>query len=139
MLGDPPVRKTIPKSQRIGVYRDVFERVLAYKEAEDAKRSHEEWTANMDSAVKAREQYGAKTDLMDWDAYIEGLGPEPPAPEAAVFEAVAERQSAKAATARAEAATAVAVEDRQWVKENEKAQAEEERILAAMRKYDRPR
>ena len=69
MLGDPPVRKTIPKSQRIGVYHDTFLRVLAYKEAEDAKRSHEEWTANMDSAVKAREQYGAKTDLMDWDAY----------------------------------------------------------------------
>ena len=55
------------------------------------------------------------------------LGPEPPAPEATVFEAVAERQSAKAATARAEAAIAKA-----------EAAAGEERILQAMREYDRP-
>ena len=91
-------RVTIPKAERTGVYLDVFERVLAYKDAYYAKLRHKEWTANMDSAVKAREQYGAKTDLMDWDVYIEGLGPEPPSPEidvAAVRQAAMERRVAE--------------------------------------------
>ena len=57
MLGDPPKRVTIPKAERIGVYPDVFERVLAAKnayyaaldardaqswaDAEEAKAEHE--------------------------------------------------------------------------------------------------
>ena len=53
-----------------------FARVLAYKEAVYAKRKHDEWTRNMADAVTAREQEGARTKNMDWDAYIEGLGPE---------------------------------------------------------------
>ena len=49
-------------------------------------------TRNMADAVTAREQEGAQTKNMDWDAYIEGLGPEPPAPDNAVLAAVGERR-----------------------------------------------
>ena len=74
-------RVTISKALRIGVYPDVFERVKAYKDAVDAKRLHDDWQRNMDDAISNRNLYGAKTELMDWDAYIEGLGPEPPNPD----------------------------------------------------------
>ena len=91
-------RVTISKAERTGVYPDVFAHVLAYKESYYAKRRHEEWTANMDSAVKAREREGAQTKNMDWDVYIDSLGPEPPAPEidvAAVRRAAMERREAE--------------------------------------------
>ena len=45
----------------------------------------------MDDAISHRDLYGAKTDLMDWDAYIEGLGPEPGVPDEDVLKATAER------------------------------------------------
>ena len=60
MLGNPPVRTTIPKYLRIGVYHDTFLRVLAHKEAADAKRLHTEWRRNMDDALAARAEYGVK-------------------------------------------------------------------------------
>ena len=91
-------RKTISKSERTGVYPDVFARVLAYKEAYYARLKHDEWTANMDSAVKAREREGAQTKNMDWDFYIDSLGPEPSAPEidvVAVRRAAMERREAE--------------------------------------------
>ena len=84
LIPDGPTDVT--KSERTGCWPDVFARVLAYKNAVYAKRRHDEWTLNMASAVEAREQYGAQTKNMDWDAYIEGLGPEPPAPDTACAE-----------------------------------------------------
>ena len=116
LIPDGPTDVT--KSERTGCWPDVFSRVLAYKNAVYAKRAHDEWTANMASAVEAREEdtqsltpleldglkKGAHTDLMDWDAYIEGLGPEPPAPEDGVLTGVEARKEAAAAViAKAEA------------------------------------
>ena len=118
LIPDGPTDVT--KSERTGCWPDVFARVLAYKNAVYAKRRHDEWTANMASAVEAREQYGAQTKLMDWDAYIEGLGPEPPAPDDAVLTRVEEQRAATAAV-KAEQAT-----------------LEEEQLLQAAREYTGP-
>ena len=118
LIPDGPTDVT--KSERTGCWPDVFARVLAYKNAVYAKRRHDEWTANMASADEAREQYGAQTKLMDWDAYIEGLGPEPPAPDAGVLDRVEEQRAATAA-AKAEQAT-----------------LEEEQLLQAAREYTGP-
>ena len=86
----------VTKSERTGCFADVFARVLAYKNAVYAKRKHDEWQTNMATAVENREKYGAQTKLMDWDAYIEALGPEPPLPDADVVAAVDERRAVKA-------------------------------------------
>ena len=67
----------ISKTRRTGVYPDVFARVLAYKNAVYARRDYDEWKIAYDSAVKAREQEGAQTKNMNWDVYIDSLGPEP--------------------------------------------------------------
>ena len=67
----------VPKTKRTGCYPDVFARVLAYKEAVYARRRHTEWHYAMREAVHAREQEGAITKNMNWDVYIEALGPEP--------------------------------------------------------------
>ena len=68
----------VPKTKRTGCYPDVFARVLAYKEAVlRAGCRHTEWHYAMREAVRAREQEGAITKNMNWDVYIEGLGPEP--------------------------------------------------------------
>ena len=107
------VRKTIPKTQRTGCYDDVFARVLAHKNAYYARLKHDEWTRNMADAESHRALYGAQTKYMDWDAYIEGLGPEPSAPDEAVVAAVEERKAVKVAS-------------------------KEEIILQAMREYTGP-
>ena len=110
----------VAKSKRTGCYPKAFARVLAYKEAVYAKRKHDEWTRNMASALEARQQEGAQTKNMDWDVYIEGLGPEPPAADDAVFRAVEGRWAAMFAV-KAEQAT-----------------LEEGQILQAMREYTGP-
>ena len=69
-------RKTIAKAKRTGVYADAFARVLAYKETYYARLRHDEWTRNMDQAVKFRDQYGDSGN-MNWTEHIESLGPEP--------------------------------------------------------------
>ena len=118
LIPDGPTDVT--KGERTGCWPHVFVRVLAYKNAVYAKRWHDEWTRNMASAVETREEYGAKTELMWWDKYIESLGPEPPAPDAAVLGRVeARKEAADAVIAKAEA-------------------DEEERILQAMREYTGP-
>ena len=38
----------VTKGERTGCYPDAFARVLAYKNAVYAKRTHDEWRANMD-------------------------------------------------------------------------------------------
>ena len=70
-------RVTIPKARRTGCYPDVFARVLAVKEAYYARLRYTEWHYAKRHAVAAREQEGAITKNMNWDVYIEGLGPEP--------------------------------------------------------------
>ena len=67
LIPDGPTDVT--KSERTGCYPDVFARVLAYKEAVYAKRAHAEWRANLADAIAAREQEGAQTKNMNWDAY----------------------------------------------------------------------
>ena len=118
LIPDGPTDVT--KSERTGCWPDVFYRVKAYKNAVYAKRAHDEWTANMTSAVEAREKYGAQTKDMDWDAYIEGLGPKPPWPDDDVLTRVEERRAATAAV-KAEQAT-----------------LEEEQLLQAAREYTGP-
>ena len=118
LIPDGPTDVT--KSERTGCWPDVFSRVLAYKNAVYAKRAHDEWTANMASAVEAREQYGAQTKNMDWDAYIEGLGPEPPTPDDGVIAGVAERVAVK------------------WTVKVAEAAGEEARLLQAAREYTGP-
>ena len=49
----------------------------------------------MASALEARELYGSMTDLMEWDAYVDGLGPEPPAPDETVLEVAAEGKASR--------------------------------------------
>ena len=117
----------VTKSERTGCYPDVFARVLAYKNAIYAERAHEEWLANMATAVENREKYGAQTKYMDWDAYIEGLGPEPPAPDQAVLALADDRAAARKATLQA-MRTATA----------SRAAANEESYLQAMREYTGP-
>ena len=117
----------VTKSERTGCWPGVFYRVQAYKNAVFAKRTHDEWTANMDSAIVAREQEGAQTKNMDWDAYIEGLGPEPPAPDQAVLALADDRAAARKATLQA-MRTATA----------SRAAANEESYLQAMREYTGP-
>ena len=113
-------RKTIPKAERTGVYPDVFARVLAYKNAYYAKLRHDEWSYNMATAVDAREKYGAQTKNMDFDVYIESLGPEPSLPDAELVAATQERQQ-RATNERA----AIAQDD-------------DERVLSALRTYTGP-
>ena len=73
LIPDGPTDVT--KSERTGCYPDAFARVLAYKERGLRQtRTHDEWRANMDTAIAARAQEGAQTKNMDWDAYIEGSG-----------------------------------------------------------------
>ena len=106
------VRKTISRTLRTGVYADVFVRVLAVKEAYYAKLKHDEWVVNMRDAESVRSLYGAQTKNMDWDAYIEGLGPEPPAPNGAVTADAetrrADRDASKATVRKAEVRKALA-------------------------------
>ena len=67
----------VPKSKRTGCYPGPFARVLAYKEAYYGRLRHTEWHYAKRTAEEAREQEGAITKNMNWDVYIEGLGPEP--------------------------------------------------------------
>ena len=67
----------VSKSKRTGCYPDVFARVLAVKEAYYARLRYTEWHYAKRTAEEARKHEGAVTKNMDWDAYIEGLGPEP--------------------------------------------------------------
>ena len=85
---EPDGESGIPKTKRTGVYADVFERVLAYKVAHYAKKRHEEWSVNMADALAAREAEGAITKNMNWDVYIDGLGPEPLMGDRAILVAV---------------------------------------------------
>ena len=117
----------VTKSERTGCYPDVFARVLAYKNAVYAERAHEEWLANMATALENREKYGAQTKYMDWDAYIEGLGPEPPAPDQAVLALADDRAAARKATLQAMRTTTAS-----------RAAANEESYLQAMREYTGP-
>ena len=73
----PDGRTDVPKSKRTGCHPDVFAHVLACKEAYYARLRHTEWHYARATAVAAREQEGAQTKNMDWDVYIESLGPEP--------------------------------------------------------------
>ena len=114
LIPDGPTDVT--KSERTGCWPDVFARVLAYKNAVYAKRAHDEWTHNMATAVENLNEYGAQTKYMDWDAYIEGLGPEPPTPDLAVLEKGS----------------------RPVVNTSANAPATEERILQAMVEYTGP-
>ena len=121
----PDGHTDIPKNKRTGCY-DVAA-VVAYKEAYYARLRHEEWTRNMNTALESRQRYGAQTKLMNWDAYIEGLGPEPPLADEAVIAVVEERRRAKSAnTERAEA------------EQVEQSDESDKRIVAALRAYDGP-
>ena len=112
-------QKAVPRWEYLGVYPDVFARVLAHKNAVDAKRAHDEWKTAHDSAVENRKLYGDSGN-MNWTTYIESLGPEPAAPDPAVLAAVEKRHTAKD-TAKVVAAV-----------------TEQERILQAMRDYTGP-
>ena len=85
-------RKTVSKARYTGLYPAAYERVTLYMTAKYAKDTHDAWVRNMGDAVESKALYGAKTKNMDWDAYIEGLGPEPPLPGVDV---VAVQQAAK--------------------------------------------
>ena len=84
-------RITIPKSRRTGLYDAAYQRVTAYKDAHYARLRYDEWKTNMADAQAAKAAYGAQTALMDWDVYIESLGPEPPSPDIAILESVVTR------------------------------------------------
>ena len=121
----PDGHTDIPKNKRTGCY-DVAA-VVAYKEAYYARLRHAEWKRAYDSAVETRDKYGAQTKNMDWDAYIEGLGPEPPLADEAIIAVVEERRRAKVSdTERAEA------------EQVEQSDESDKRIVAALRAYDGP-
>ena len=121
----PDGHTDIPKNRRTGCYN--LTAVVAYKEAYYARLRHEEWKRSYDSAVETREQYGAQTKNMDWDAYIEGLGPEPPLPDAAVVAAAVGRQQAKASAEQAAKAAVV-----------QQAANRDEEIRSVLRTYTGP-
>ena len=118
----------VRKSERTGVYADTFTRVKAHKEAVYAERKWREWKEAMASALSSEPEYGAKTDLMDWNVYIESLGPEPPQPDWQVLEAVKVKAEAREAHSRDLAAART-----QDTFERDTA------ILVALRSYDGPR
>ena len=92
MLGDPPVRKTISKSLRIGVYRDVFERIKAYKEAVYTQRAYDTWHRN---CQKAREQGATDEQIKLW------FGSPPAMVQDNVLERTSERREQQRAQAEA--------------------------------------
>ena len=104
----------VRKTYRTGLYTDAFARVKAHKDATDAKRAYDDWHRNMNQGLAARAKYGAVTSLMDWDAYIEAFGPEPPAPRQEVIDRV---NAAKAAEAEVE--RQVEIEDRRISNEDD--------------------
>ena len=130
-------QKVVPRWEYLGCYPDVFARVLAYKNAYYAKLKHDEWTFNMAQLVEARALEGSKTDLMDWDMAIEALGPEPPAPDAAVLGAVEARKMGKKVQDACLPAFGVARE-RQAAAADVDWSVSEETILQAMRDYTGP-
>ena len=71
----------VPKAERWGCWAGELVEVINYLAAKDAKREHAEWKVAYDWAVEAREVSGAQTRNMNWDTYIESLGPEPPQPD----------------------------------------------------------
>ena len=71
----------VPKAERWGCWAGELVEVINYLAAKDAKREYEEWKGTYDWAVEARAMYGAQTLNMNWDTYIESLGPEPPQPD----------------------------------------------------------
>ena len=90
MLGDPPKRVTIPKAERIGVYPDVFERVLAAKnayyaaldardaqswaDAEEAKAEHERRKAENEAQLERerveRDEQRRQSEAAERDARL---------------------------------------------------------------------
>ena len=71
----------VPKGERHGCWGTDLPQVINYVNAKNAKRDYDEWKAAYDSAVEERNLHGAQTRNMDWDVYIESLGPEPPQPD----------------------------------------------------------
>ena len=71
----------VPKGERHGCWGTDLPQIINYVNAKNAKRDYDEWKAAYDSAVEERSLHGAQTRNMDWDVYIESLGPEPPQPD----------------------------------------------------------
>ena len=70
----------VPKGERSGCWGTDLPQVINYLAAKEAKREHAEWDAAYYSAVNNRALYG-NSGNMDWDVYIDSLGPEPPQPD----------------------------------------------------------
>ena len=70
----------VPKAERWGCWAGELVEVINYVNAKEAKRDYDEWKGAYDWAVEARAMYG-NDGLMNWDTYIESLGPEPPQPD----------------------------------------------------------
>ena len=71
----------VPKGERHGCWGTDLPQIINYVNAKNAKREYNEWKGAYDWAVEARARYGAQTRNMDWDVYIDSLGPEPPQPD----------------------------------------------------------
>ena len=71
----------VPKGERHGCWGTDLPQIINYVNAKNAKRDYDEWKAAYDSAVEERNLHGAQTRNMDWDVYIDSLGPEPPQPD----------------------------------------------------------
>ena len=122
----------VPKGNRTGCYPPAFARVLAYKNAVYAERAHEEWLANMATALENREPVRTRRPST-WTGTPTSKvsGPEPSAPDQTVLGAVQERVAARKAAKQASDAD-------QRIVEIQAAANDEERILQAMREYTGP-
>ena len=71
----------VPKGERHGCWGTDLPQIINYVNAKNAKREYNEWKVAHDTAVEERNLHGAQTEFMDWDVYIDSLGPEPPQPD----------------------------------------------------------